>query len=480
MKNVIIGAGPAGRLAGLEFGRLGEEALLIEKNDLGGTCLNEGCMVVCALNDIAKFLNAKKQYERLGLLKGNIDISYEEIVNKIKKTQEIIHEINHKENTAHNNEIIYGEAKLGENELTVNGETWQWENLLIATGGRPFIPNIPGKEYGLTNQDLLKIKEVPEKLNIIGGGIIAAEISNIFSSLGSKVNIIARSGFLKELDVEIREYVIEKLFKNVKVYENMDLLEIKKKKIIAEDKNKQEFENKNKKKFENKNKKEFKDKNKKELKNKTEEFKDSEIKEFEGKTFIATGRVPNSEIARTILKDDDFDKKGAIKVNEMMQTSKKNVYAAGDVTGGITLTPVARMEGILASRNMAGYSNKIEYKAIPQTIALDMNVSFAKNNDLKNNDFENNSQKTEDIILPGSAGPGGWWRVLTGDTGITKSSFNTENDLLESITAVSPSSVSDIAYLSYLMRIGENIENFDEFIEIHPSTDVFFQIMKYI
>jgi len=61
MQNIIIGAGPAGRLAGLELGRLGEEVLVIEKNKLGGTCLNEGCMVICALNDIARFLNNKKQ-----------------------------------------------------------------------------------------------------------------------------------------------------------------------------------------------------------------------------------------------------------------------------------------------------------------------------------------------------------------------------------------------------------------------------------
>ena len=452
MKNIIIGAGPAGRLAGIELGKLGEETLLIEKNDLGGSCLNKGCMVICALNDIARFLNNKRQYEKLGLISGDIEISYEEIVNKIIKTQKVIHEIDYEENTSLNNEIIYGKAQLTENEVSVGGETWEWENLLIATGGNPFIPNIPGKKYGLTNEDILKLKKVPEKLNIMGGSVIAAEISNIYSSFGSEVNIIARSNFLSELDPEIKDYIVKNLLKNVNIYENTDTKEIQKNKIIVEN--------------------------------------NGETKEFKGNTFIATGRSPNSEIARKILQDDDFDNRGAIKVNDLMQTSNPNIYAAGDVTGGINLTPVARMEGILAARNMAGYLNKIEYNTIPQSIQLEMDVSFAnktnfdKNKDgNKNKDNDKNineNKETIDISSPGSAGPGGFWKVLTKDTGITKASFDSQTNLLESITAISPSSISDIAYISYLMRTGENISNFDEFVEVHPSTDVFFQIMKYI
>lgn len=436
MKNIVIGAGPAGRLAGLELGRLGEEVLLIEKSKLGGTCLNEGCMVICALNDIARFLNNKKQYEKLGLVAGDIEISYKEIVNKITKTQEVIHKIDYEENTSVNNNIIYGEAKITEDEVSVGGESWEFENLLIATGGKPYTPNIPGKEYGKTHQDILKLKKAPEKLNVIGGGIIAAEISNIYSSFGSEVNIIVRSSFLREVDPEVKDYIVKNIL-DANIYENTTTEEIQKNKIIIEN--------------------------------------NGERKELEGNTFIAAGRSPNSQIARNILSDDDFDRKGAIKVNDMLETSKSNVYAAGDVVGGMNLTPVARMEGILAARNMAGYLNKIEYNAIPQSIALDMDVSFAKISDTTNK-----NEETFDVSSPGSAGPGGFWRVLTKDTGVTKASFNSKTNLLESITAISPSSVSDIAYISYLMRTGENISNFDEFIEMHPSTDVFFQIMKYI
>ncbi len=297
--------------------------------------------------------------------------------------------------------------------------------------------------------------------------------------MGSEVNVIARSEFLKELDPEIKEYIVKKLLKNVKIHEKTEPLEIQKNKTIVKN-------------------------------------KDEKVIEMEGLTFSATGRSPpNSKILENILEPNQFDKKGAIKVNEMMQTNVKNIYAAGDVIGGLNLTPVARMQGILAARNMAGYFNKIEYKCIPpQSIRLEMDVSFVKNIEHKNsaintknntdnidninynntnninndkNDINNstdnvnvnNNEKLNEVSVPGSAGPRAFWKVLTNETGMTKASFNSK-ELLESITAISPSSVNDIAYLSYLMRINENIENFDEFIEIHPSTDVFFQIMKYM
>lgn len=427
MKNIIIGAGPAGRLAALELGKLEEEVLLIEKKYIAGTCLNEGCMVICALTDIARFLNNKKHYESLGLIKGNIEISYEEITKKIKKTQEILRKINQEENESFGNEIIYGNAKINESSVSVNGETYDFENLLIATGAKPFIPKISGTEHCLISSDILNIKEIPEKLNIIGGGIIAAEIGNIFSSFGSKVNIITRNSFLTELDSEIREYVIKAMYKDVNIYENTDVLKIHKNKV------------------------------------------ETNQGEFGGKTFLATGRTPNSEIANNRL---ELNEDKSIKVNEIMQTSISNIYAAGDVTGGLNLTPIARKEGIIAARAMGGYPNKIIYKNIPQSLSLDMDVSFTQK--------EEHDDNLVDITFPGVAGSGGFWKVLNQETGLTKISLNKNTGKLDSINAISPSSVSDVAYLSFLMRTNQNIEDFDDFIEIHPSTDTFYKLLKNI
>ena len=86
MKNVVIGSGPAGRLGSLELGKLGEEVTVIEKNHIAGTCLNEGCMVVCALTDITKFIDENNRFNKHGFLKSQLDISYDKIVEKIKET----------------------------------------------------------------------------------------------------------------------------------------------------------------------------------------------------------------------------------------------------------------------------------------------------------------------------------------------------------------------------------------------------------
>ena len=223
MKNIVIGSGPAGRLGSLELGKLGEDVTLIEKNHIAGTCLNEGCMVVCALTDITKFIDENNRFNKHGFLKSQMEISYEKIVEKITETQQMLRKLNQMENESVGNNVIYGEAKIEDGEVIVNNESFEWDNLMIATGARPFIPDVKGKEFGLTNKDILKLDDVPEKLNIIGGGIIACEIANIYSTLGSEVNVLARSTFLKELAPETKRYVLEKLMPDVNIMENTNV-----------------------------------------------------------------------------------------------------------------------------------------------------------------------------------------------------------------------------------------------------------------
>ncbi|WP_458453546.1 FAD-dependent oxidoreductase [Methanobrevibacter sp.] len=429
MKNIVIGSGPAGRLGSLELGKLGEDVTLIEKNHIAGTCLNEGCMVVCALTDITKFIDENNRFNNYGFLKSQLDISYEKIVEKITETQEKLRYLNQLENESVGNKVVYGEAKIEDGEVTVGNETFEWDNLMIATGARPFIPDIKGAEFGLTNKDILKLDEVPEKLNIIGGGIIACEIANIYATLGSEVNVIARSKFLKDLGSETKSYVLDKIIPHVNVMENTDVAEVFKDRVVTGDGD-----------------------------------------ELEGVAFFATGRVPNSEIAKGFV---ELNSDNTIKVNEMMQTSVDNVYAAGDVTGGYQLTPVARMEGITAARNMARYSNKVTYNCIPQTLSLNTEVSFVKNEKIDLNDDEKAT-----IAIPGIAGPGAFWKILEGNTGYTEIDFDKNNNKINRINSISPSSTSDVAYLSYLMRMDYDLDDYGDFLEIHPSTDTNYKIIK--
>ena len=426
MKNIVIGAGPAGRVGSIELGKLKEESILIEKKHVAGTCLNEGCMVICALTDVARHIEEQKKYQNYGYIKGDIELDYKLLCDKIKETQQKLRYIEQKECEDLGIEVIFGEAEINGDMVSVNGESFQYKNLMISTGAKPFIPNIKGSEYGYVHSDLLNFKEIPPKVNIVGGGMIACEIGNILSTFGSEVNIFARSTFLKELDPSIKDYVVNNLLKNIKVYENTCVSEITKNTLI------------------------------------------SDKGEFEGISFICTGRVPNSDIAKDIV---DINPDGSIKVDEQMRTNVSNIYAAGDVTGGNMFTPVARTEGITAARNMAGFSQKVDIKYIPESISLNMPVSFVK---------RNSNSETETIQIPGFAGPGAFWNVLNGDTGRTKIDINKEDKKVENVYSISPSSVNDVAYMTMLMSLNMDKDAFKNFLEIHPDSAAVSIMMKYM
>lgn len=429
MDNIIIGSGPSGRLAALQLGKLGQNVKLIEKKHIAGTCLNEGCMVICALTDVTKFIETNNRFNKRGFIKSQLDVSYDKIVEKIKETQTMLRSINQEECESAGNELIYGEAKIENEEVVVNNESFTYDNLLIATGARPFIPDIEGNEYGLTSSDILNLDDIPEQLNIIGGGVIAIEVANIFSKLGSEVNLFARSTILKDIkDEDATNYILKHLIPEISIYEHTNVDKLTKNKLILES-----------------------------------------GEEFEGKTLFATGRIPNSEIAEGIV---ELNPNKTIKVNERMQTNVDNIYAAGDVTGGIQLTPIARMEGVCAARNMANYPNKISYNSVPQTLNLNTEVSFVENEKIDEN------HKIADIGFPGIAGPGNFWTIMDGETGFTKVSFDADDNKIKRITSISPSSVSDVAYLSYIMREDYDLNDYDDFIEIHPSTDTNYKIIK--
>ena len=429
MDNIIIGSGPSGRLAALQLGKLGQNVKLIEKKHIAGTCLNEGCMVICALTDVTKFIETNNRFNKKGFIKSQLDVSYDKIVEKIKETQTMLRSINQEECESAGNELIYGEAKIENEEVIVNNESFTYDNLLIATGARPFIPDIEGNEYGLTSSDILNLDDIPEQLNIIGGGVIAIEVANIFSKLGSEVNLFARSTVLKDIkDEDATNYILKHLIPEINIHEHVTVDKLTKNKLVLES-----------------------------------------GEEFEGKSLFLFFLIPNSEIAEGIV---ELNPNKTIKVNERMQTNVDNIYAAGDVTGGIQLTPIARMEGVCAARNMANYSNKISYNSVPQTLNLNTEVSFVENEKIDEN------HEIVDIGFPGIAGPGNFWTIMDGETGFTKVSFDADDNKIKRITSISPSSVSDVAYLSYIMREDYDLNDYDDFIEIHPSTDTNYKIIK--
>ncbi len=424
MDIVIIGGGPAGRTAAIEASNIGENVILIEENKIGGTCLNEGCMVVCGLNEVSKFLVDSKNFKNLGIIDNIHKISFDKVISGVKNTIDKINHVLDFETRDAGAEIIMGQAELQNEKVIVEGKEFDYDKLIIATGARPLIPKIEGAEKAITYKDILNLTELPEELNIMGSGVISAEFANIFSTMGAKVNILCRNQFLKMLDEDIKKYLLKNLLTDVNIYENVRAEAINED-HISTDKGK-----------------------------------------MKGKTLFAVGMVPNSEIAVDIVNTDE---RGHIIVDNRMQTSHKSIYAAGDVAGRIGNTPISRAEGITAARNACGIYTKMDYSLIPYSINLYYDVAFI--------DFQKNDQSIEGHI-PGSAGPGSFWRVLEGMTGITKIGVN-EDRGLNKLFSVSPSSRTSMAYMSKLLREGQKIDDFDDFMEVHPSTDAIYKLMRF-
>ncbi|MDO8871036.1 MAG: NAD(P)/FAD-dependent oxidoreductase [Methanobacteriaceae archaeon] len=439
MRVVIIGGGPAGRAAALELSKLDQDITLIEKKHMGGTCLNEGCMMVCGLVDVARFLNDAENFQKMRILNINPKLEYKNVANGVKETLNKLRHVSEKEILEAEVELIYGEAILNDGFVKVNAQEIHYDKLIITTGTRPFYPPIPGANMALTYSDILDLEKLPEKLIIVGSGVIAAEFAGIFSSLGSEVHVLCRTGFLNVLDSEVSDFVAKNLLEKVNIHQNVDVVEI------------------------------------------SEEGAVTSEGIFEGTVLMATGTIPNSELVDGLVKKGH---RGEILVNKKMQSSHENIYAAGDVVGGIGSTPIARMEGIVAARNALGISAQANYEYVPHSISLDYDVAFLGPGNSKNTPKNKNSngQPVENIVtgkIPGTAGPGSFWKVLSRKTGFTQMEVDLDSGSLEKLYSITPSARHNMAYISMLLRLGHKTYDFENFIEAHPSTDSIYKLMRF-
>jgi dihydrolipoamide dehydrogenase len=218
MDIVVIGGGPAGRTAAIEASSIGENVTLIERDKIGGTCLNEGCVMVTGLNDVAKFINDANNFKNLGLIDYDYQLHFDKLINGIKETVAKIRHILETETMDAGVEIKRGNASLEDKNVILDDEALEYDKLIIATGVRPFVPQTEGFENAITYKDILSLTELPEELNIIGSGVIAAEFANVFSGFGTKVNVLCRNKFLKMLDDDIKRYVTQNLIPDVTIH----------------------------------------------------------------------------------------------------------------------------------------------------------------------------------------------------------------------------------------------------------------------
>ena len=325
---IVIGGGSGGVRAGRIAALHGAKVALCEKDRMGGTCVIRGCIP-------KKLLFYSAQFKGLFDIAANYGWKIKEpkydLFTMVKnKNKELIRlEDIYKSNAIKAGvEIFNGEAKIvSKNSVKVNNQILKSKNIIIAVGGEPIKLNVNGKEFAKDSDSIMQLKKLPKKLVIVGAGYIAIEFAFIFAKLGSKVSLVVRNKILRGFDESLVNLIKKNLEDNkVKLYINEQVENISKK-------------NNGYNLFLNKKK----------------------IQISVDEVLVAIGRKPNIKNLGLDKINIKYNNNKAIIVNKYLETNIKNIYAIGDVTDRVNLTPVAIAEGNALSDKLFG---KTKYKKV--------------------------------------------------------------------------------------------------------------------
>ena len=337
---VVIGGGPGGYVAAIKAAQLKAKVALVEADRIGGVCLNYGCIPTKTLLRSAKLYQDMLSAAAFGIdlsAGSNIELNWEQLMNR--KTTVVHKIVSGVEQLLKFNGIDvykgFGEV-VDQHTIKVGDDVLSTKDLIIATGSRTQFPEIEGlkesQEMGIVidSTTAIALQEQPKTLIILGGGVIAVEFATLFNSLGTKVILLQRSDqILKNQDGDVKSLIQRHLVDSgVEIKTGVSLDKISDHIVHYHDERGQH-----------------------------------EI--FGDKILASLGRTPNLRGLEALnLK---HDRKGLV-VNENMQTNLPNVYAIGDVCGGMMLAHVASAQGIVAVENIFGHDSKMNYRQIPSCI----------------------------------------------------------------------------------------------------------------
>lgn len=333
-KLVIIGAGPGGYEVAIEASKEELEVILIDKHEIGGTCLNYGCIPTKTLYKSAEVIKNIQNGEKFGV-KGNYEVDLpqvmankDEVVSSLKKG---INFLLDKGNVT----IIEGEAKfVSENAVEVNGETIEADYFLVATGSVPRMLNIPGADSDIvvTSKEMLELKEVPKRLTVIGGGVVGVELASIYNMFGSEVTIIEfQKNLLGMFDEDISKRIKPALKKQgINIITGAACKEIKGNEVIYDLKGK-------------------------------EESVEADL------VLMSTGRAPYYDNLGLEKIGVEFDRSGII-VDEDYKTNVKGIYAVGDCIGGMMLAHTATYQSYKVLDQIVGRDNHTDFDMVPACV----------------------------------------------------------------------------------------------------------------
>lgn len=350
---IVIGGGPGGYVAAIRAAQLGAKVCVIEKDRLGGTCLNRGCIPTKALYRSAELLNTLKDIDTFGINVDNYSINVKQV--QARKQGVIDQLVGGIEQLLKANkiEVINGTASLKDKNtvsvINADGSTVDLtaNSIIIASGSKPVIPPIPGADLeGIyTSEDILNFDSIPKSLAVIGGGVIGMELACIFNAMDSKVSVIE---FLPSILAQVDSDISKRLTVSMKK-KGIDINTSTK--VTRIEKNENSFIV-------------------------TCEGKNGEVKIEAEKLLISTGRLP--VVGGLGLEDVgiNFDRKG-ITVDSNYETNISGIYAIGDVIGQIMLAHTASHQGMTVAEKIMGLENHSTNSIVPNCIFIFPEVAGA-------------------------------------------------------------------------------------------------------
>ncbi|HBU12572.1 MAG TPA: dihydrolipoyl dehydrogenase [Clostridiales bacterium] len=347
---IVLGGGPAGYLACERAAHEGFSVLLFEKREVGGVCLNEGCIPTKTLLYTAKLADGAAHGEKYGVTCAGASIDHAKVVARKDKVVKTLTGGVAAMLKGLKVEVVKADAKITGRkgsgyEVESEGKRYESTRLLIATGSEAALPPIDGLReqfnagFALTNREILAMTEVPKELVVIGGGVIGMEMASYFNSAGSAVTVVE---MLEQVGGPIDGEIAALLKKN---YEKKGITFKMGCKVTKIEAGGVVYE------------------------------KDGKAEKVNAdKVLVSIGRTPNTD-GIGLENIGVLVERRAVKTDECMKTNQPNVYAAGDVNGCSMLAHTAYREAEVAVNNMLGKKDKMKYNAIPGVIYTNPEVA---------------------------------------------------------------------------------------------------------
>jgi len=432
---VIIGGGPGGYVAAIRAAQLGANVAVVEKDRLGGTCLNRGCIPTKALTRSVEVLLEARRADEFGIEIGNIKANFPEIMARKSRISDNLVSGVKWLMKANKVSVHTGVGRiLSPHLVKVHHEEIATRKLIIATGSESALLPIPGLDLPgvLATDDILELKKIPESLVVIGGSHVGVEFASIFSALGTKVTIVKRRPLqLEPVDEEIGRRFSQTLPRQgIEVKIGAAVKAIKREGAVL----------------------------------KVVWDTPQGEQGVEGQmVLMATGRIPYTEglgLSEIGIKMDGH----AIVVNECLETNINDVYAIGDVLGKNMLAHVASYEGEVVAENALGRSRQIDYHAVPSCIFTQPEIAGVG--------ITEKEAKDSGIPYKVSKFPfAACGRAVTMDetTGMVKMICNTGNGRLLGMHIMGPHASDLIAEGVLAMQMGATARDIVHTMHAHPT-----------